>query len=239
MIVNKKLEPIRQWASYGIENNEKLEQEVQKRLAGTSPDDIITPPKEIAVPTIIANSYTDSDVLRSLYANLLSKAMDKTERSAHPSYVEIIKQLSSDEALLLKSTLLLKESIPICSLRCQKPSKFYNTDKLTLHPQNIIRAFTEGYDLLPYYIPQITLFSPDELSIMIDNLLRLKLIDLPYDQYLTAKDSYIIFYKDAFVTDIQNSLETDEASEGFELAHIMKMISPTPYGRMFYNVCVN
>ena len=74
---------------------------------------------------------------------------------------------------------------------------------------------------------------------MIDNLLRLKLIDLPYGQYLTAKDSYIIFYKDAFVTDIQNSLETDEASEGFELAHIMKMISPTPYGRMFYNVCVN
>ena len=239
LIINKFASPFRTWATKGKENTEKLAEEVQQRLASIPPENIIEPKSEIAVPAIMANSYTSSDDLRSLYANLLAKSMDKTERSAHPSYVEIIKQLSSDEALLLKSTLLLKKSIPICSLRCQKPSKFYNADKLTLHPQNIIRAFTEGYDLLPYYIPQITLFSPDELSIMIDNLLRLKLIELPYDQYLTAKDSYIIFYKDAFVTDIQNSLETDEASEGFELAHIMKMISPTPYGRMFYNVCVN
>ena len=239
LIINKFASPFRTWATKGKENTEKLAEEVQQRLATIPPENITEPKSEIAVPAIMANSYTSSENLRSLYANLLAKSMDKTERSAHPSYVEIIKQLSSDEALLLKSTILLKESIPICSLRCQKPSNFYNTDKLTLHPQNIIRAFTEGYDLLPYYIPQITLFSPDELSIMIDNLLRLKLIDLPYNQYLTAKDSYIIFYKDAFVTDIQSSLETDEASEGFELAHIMKMISPTPYGRMFYNVCVN
>ena len=33
MAVNKKLEPIRQWATYGKENNEKLECEIQKHLA--------------------------------------------------------------------------------------------------------------------------------------------------------------------------------------------------------------
>lgn len=238
MAVNKKLEPIRQWATYGKENNEKLECEIQKRLANTSPENIISPPKEVAVPAIIANSYTDSDTLRSLYANLLAKAMDKTETRPHPSYVEIIKQLSPDEALLLKSTDLLKRSTPICTLRYQKASKFYGVSRTILHPQNIIRDFEEGYDLLSYHIPQITIFSPDDLSIMIDNFLRLKLIDIPHGLRISDKNAYSVFYKDSYVNGIQDILEANGTIEDFEVAHVMKMISPTPYGNIFYKICV-
>lgn len=237
MAINKKIEPIRRWATYGQDNNKKLEEEIQKRLADTPPEDIITPPKEVAIPAIIANSYTDNDTLRSLYANLLAKAMDKNAGHPHPSYVEIIKQLSPDEALLLKSTNLLKKPVPMCLLRYQKTSKFLNDEELILHPQNIIRNFKEGYNVLSYHIPQITIFNPDELSIMIDNLLRLKLIDIPYGVHLAAKDAYIDFYKDAYVNEIQRNL-SKKSNEDFELAHIMKMISPTPYGNIFYKICV-
>ena len=191
----------------------------------------------MAIPAIIANSYTDNDTLRSLYVNLLAKAMDKNAGHPHPSYVEIIKQLSPDEALLLKSTNLLKKPVPMCLLRYQKTSKFLNDEELILHPQNIIRNFKEGYNVLSYHIPQITIFNPDELSIMIDNLLRLKLIDIPYGVHLAAKDAYIDFYKDAYVNEIQRNL-SKKSNEDFELAHIMKMISPTPYGNIFYKICV-
>ena len=237
LIINKFASPFRTWATKGKENTEKLAEEVQQRLASIPPENIIEPKSEIAVPAIMANSYTSSDDLRSLYANLLAKSMDKTEWSVHPSYVEIIKQLSSDEALLLKTTPLLKESIPMCSLRYQKTSEFHEAKMFTLHPQNIIRTLKEGYDILAYHIPQITMFAPDELSIMIDNSLRLKLIDIPYDRHLTEKNSYVEFYKDSYVNEIQDTL-SQNSNEDYELVHIMKMVSPTLYGKMFYSICV-
>ena len=93
LIINKFASPFRTWATKGKENTEKLAEEVQQRLASIPPENIIEPKSEIAVPAIMANSYTSSDDLRSLYANLLAKSMDKTEWSVHPSYVEIIRPL--------------------------------------------------------------------------------------------------------------------------------------------------
>lgn len=234
MIVNKKLEPIRQWASYGIENNEKLEQEVQKRLAGTSPDDIITPPKEIAVPTIIANSYTDSDVLRSLYANLLSKAMDKTENSAHPSYVEIIKQLSPDEALLLKESPLLISPTATCAIRYQHKSTYDNYMSYRLHPANIIRDYENGHDILPYYIPHIVAFPPEQAARMIDNFIRLRLLECPDGLTLTDENAYSMFFMDNYMQSIDLSDDSEQ-----ELAHTIGVLTPTEFGKHFYGVCID
>ena len=234
MAVNKKLEPIRQWATYGKENNEKLECEIQKRLANTSPENIISPPKEVAVPAIIANSYTDSDTLRSLYANLLAKAMDKTETTPHPSYVEIIKQLSPDEALLLKTTSLLTKVTATCAIRWQDKSDFDNPEGFNLHPNNIIKWFKTGYDILPYYVPEITSFHPKQIAMMIDNLLRLRLLDNPKGDYISEKNAYIMFFEDEFI----KSIRTQYQSSKKELAHVCGVLTPTQFGKSFYETCV-
>ena len=234
MAVNKKLEPIRQWATYGKENNEKLECEIQKRLANTSPENIISPPKEVAVPAIIANSYTDSDTLRSLYANLLAKAMDKTETRPHPSYVEIIKQLSPDEAFLLKTTSLLTKVTATCAIRWQDKSDFDNREGFNLHPNNIIKRFDSGYDILPYYVPEITSFPPNQIAMMIDNLLRLRLLDNPKGDYISEKNAYIMFFEDEFI----KSIRTQYQSSKKELAHVCGVLTPTQFGKSFYETCV-
>ena len=63
-------------------------------------DSIVSPEAYIAVPALQAISYCkNSEELRNMYANLLATSMlnDKKE-DVHPSFGEIIKQLSPDEA---------------------------------------------------------------------------------------------------------------------------------------------
>jgi Abortive infection alpha len=76
---------------------------LEARLLSISPDQIVTPRAMIAGPAIEALRFAGGEEsLRELYANLLATAMDSdTAHNAHPAFVEIIKQLSPDEAKLL------------------------------------------------------------------------------------------------------------------------------------------
>jgi hypothetical protein len=76
---------------------------LEARLAGTPPDRIITPRPTLAGPAIEALRFAGHEPsLRDLYANLLATAMDAdTAPTAHPAFVEIMAQLTPDEAKLL------------------------------------------------------------------------------------------------------------------------------------------
>jgi len=64
------------------------------------PEDIVTPDPDIAVPSIEALRYTK---LKEEFANLLASAMDKNNSGEiHPSFVDILKQMSPDEAKILR-----------------------------------------------------------------------------------------------------------------------------------------
>lgn len=77
--------------------------ELPKRLKTKKTEQIITPEPHLAGPLLESLKYTGyKDSLRDMYLNLLATSMDKdTASKAHPSFVEIIRQLSSDEAKLL------------------------------------------------------------------------------------------------------------------------------------------
>jgi hypothetical protein len=76
---------------------------LEDRLSSTPPDRIVPPQLTIAGPAIEALRFAgNEESLRELYANLLATAMDsETAHTAHPAFVEIIRQLSPDEAKLL------------------------------------------------------------------------------------------------------------------------------------------
>jgi hypothetical protein len=76
---------------------------VADRLKDVPPEDIITPKPNVAGPAIEALRYTGhEETLSDMYANLLAASMDKnTASGAHPAFVEIIKQLTPDEAKLV------------------------------------------------------------------------------------------------------------------------------------------
>lgn len=86
---------------YGIDETKKL---LAQKLQNAIPEKIVEPDPYIAVPVIQAISYSmNSNDLRDLYANLLAKSMiEDSKNSVHPSFVEIIKQLSPFDAKMLK-----------------------------------------------------------------------------------------------------------------------------------------
>lgn len=92
-------------AVWGYERiQDYLSAKVAAKLADKPSHEIISPDAVIAGPVIMNMVFTaDAPHLREMYANLLSHAMHSPSASkAHPSFVQIIQQLSSAEAQILE-----------------------------------------------------------------------------------------------------------------------------------------
>ena len=80
-------------------NLEKYRQECEK----IPEEKVADVPPEIGVPIIEKLTYVSNDDLSDLYINLLAKASSLDyAHTAHPSFVNIITNLSPDEAILLQ-----------------------------------------------------------------------------------------------------------------------------------------
>jgi len=158
---------------------ERIEGWVSRRLAeklrNVDDSNIVTPLPQVAGPAIEALRYVGhDDNLRELYANLIAAAMDKdTVSKAHPGYVEILKNLCSDEALLLK-IYVDKTSIPAIHIKGSAESGAYN-----LHWR-----YFNHIDKL------VDLVYPDLISSYLDNLIRLGLVEVPAFVSLSSVADY-------------------------------------------------
>jgi hypothetical protein len=104
---------IEEWLSATIER--KLEER------GVPKERITTPNPDVAVPAIEALRYT---TLREQYANLLATSMDSaTALEAHPAFVEILKQLTPDEAKILQFLPRVERHEPLIDLGFEIPEK--------------------------------------------------------------------------------------------------------------------
>lgn len=116
-IVNLALEPAR-GVVWGYEETKayvthKVTEKLEKRKVKA--EDIVTPDPDIAVPSIEALRYTK---LKDEFANLIASAMDKNNSGdIHPSFVDLLKQISPDEALILKHLTDEGRVIPFVELR--------------------------------------------------------------------------------------------------------------------------
>ena len=103
---------------YAIDETKKL---LAQKLADVDPEKIVEPEPYVAVPAIQAISYSmNSEELRNLYANLLAKAMNSdTKDFVHPSFVEIIKQMSPIDSLVFK-IIMERDANPLIDLVYEK-----------------------------------------------------------------------------------------------------------------------
>ena len=218
--INAALAPLRQWIAqkeYNVAVTEKL---LSQKLQNISPEKIVTPEAYVAIPAFQAISYSmDSDNLRNLYANLLANSMNiDTKPFVHPTFVEIINQLSPIDANVF--SLIRKVDIrPLINLGIKFPSTSWGGSK------NVFEKNT-----------WITDYSPKLLSISLDNLCRQNLIAIE-DSWYTKDDNYdivrntpnYIVFRDAILSSLK---------EGQELHEDKKIINITELGESFYNICV-
>lgn len=178
------------------------------------------PEPNVAVPAIMQISYSyDSEELREMYANLLATSMDSQEKSrVHPGFVGIIQQLTPDEAKLLASLPRDLESLsPVVDLR----KKTDGADGFV----GIFRNFNTLGDGVCEY-PEL---SPSYL----ENLARLKLVEIPDDMHLTDDSRYEALINSKMVSDVRESLPSN--------AHLdvnKKVVYLTNYGLEFIRCCI-
>lgn len=157
---------------WGLEQIETyVHDALTNRLKGIPADRIQPPEPTVAGPALEALRFAGKEeALREMYANLLATAMDRhTAERAHPAFVEVIKQLSPDEAKLL--ALVAGTAYPVA-----QP-----------HPVIIVRARAkEGlpvtWDLrrhLSLLGVQAGCLHPHLTTQHLDNLCRLGLIIIP------------------------------------------------------------
>lgn len=215
--INAALLPLRQWIAereYKLAETEKL---LAQKLEHVSEHKIVTPEAYVAVPTIQAISYSmDSEKLRDLYANLLSKAMNSdTKDFVHPAYIETIKQLSPDDASYFKY---------ICPLRYRAM-----IDVILDLPNAITKTIAENANLF-------STGHVENFSLTLDNLSRLGLITIPHDIWYGDDYPYeqlISILKTEYTIEKYLPLQPDAIG----ISYNKKRIDITSYGNSFYSTC--
>lgn len=220
--VNAALMPIR-GLIWGIEQIEVFVQsKVTKKLENVPPENIQTPDPAVAGPAIESLRFTGhKEELAELYANLLATSMDKnTAKTAHPGFVEIIRNLSGDEAKIL-SFFTKVQMAPIVDIR--KESK---TEKGGVTVSQYVT--TIGYDAGCEH--------RDLTGTYLKNLERLGLIDIPRDRHLVADGVYDQILNDPPVKKIEEELN---AMEGHEAKFEKYFAAISELGKLFIAACVN
>lgn len=213
------------------ENNTlALQAAVNENVVNIPAERLTEPDLNIAAPAVMANSCTDSVFLRELYRNLITKTMDTNYKNmVHPAFIEIIRQLSPLEALFMKTTTIMKTMTPACKIRYQAPVRAVFPNQNI----DIIKYSSTGFDILTHYIKTDFNAEQEEISLMIENLERLRLIHTDYDSYMVDAKHYRQFEKDDIGIRYTHSTEKDK-----ELAYIPGYIEPTSFGKRFYDICV-
>jgi hypothetical protein len=101
-----------------------INKKVAQKMENVPEEDIQSPKPHIGVPVVDALRYTGEEAaLADLYANLLATAMDrKTAINAHPGFVDMIKNMSPDEARIMKF-LSANNMYPLIDIAIQEINK--------------------------------------------------------------------------------------------------------------------
>ncbi len=157
----------------------RFQQDIAERAQAIPPEHIVEPKASIAGPTLQGLAFTHEEPnLKEMYLNLLTTSMDGRSASfAHPAFVEIIKQLDSEDARLVRGALQSPSAIPIVQiLRKLKDGSSFNV--LFQHLLNL-KDSTTGAPV-----------EDSQLPAMIDNWIRLGLVEVAYDKHLTDAAHY-------------------------------------------------
>lgn len=213
------------WIINGEESIRLTAQAVQKKAAKIPEEKLSEPEPYVAIPAIQQLSYCfNSEELREMYANLLVSSMNTdTKKQVHPSFVDIIKQLSPDEAKLLKAISSRSNGamsyFPLIDLRLKLGSnQGYTT---------ILHNFTNIGDKVCQM--------PENISAYIENLDRLKLICILEDTHLTDESRYKALENAPHCI----AHKTYTLGEGQSYSINQKVYHITAFGQSFINTCLD
>jgi hypothetical protein len=198
---------------------------VVEKLKNVPPDRIRTPEPNVVGPALQALRFTGhQETLRELYANLLATALDAdTAQLAHPAFVDMIRNMSPDEARIMQ-LFASGEPRPVIDVRVHlKDQEGY---------QVIMRSYSDIGPRSGCSFPNLT-------PTYLDNLGRLGLIESPGalglgSPYLTGANVYEPLEQAPEIAAINDTV----VAEGHRLQFGRTFVRLTDLGRQFCNACV-
>lgn len=204
-----------------FQNVENFKQDLADEVNKIPIENIQEPQISIVGPTLEASKYyMDEKELRLMFAKIIAASMDSKKNGyVQHSFVEIIKQLTPLDALILNS---LEVTAPIVNISMKDDGK---TSTQTIH-----------YDLFIHPDSQNNTLN----SISINNLKRLGLINVEYDKSFANKSVYEPFKNSPEYLHVQKVCEFNTTNEIKKIPLIKEgVIIITNFGTSFKSICVN
>lgn len=201
---------------------EAFEQDLKKKIENIPSENLQEPPLMIAGPVLEALKYTyDEEELREMYENLLASSMDNRKvNSAHPSFVDAIKQMSPLDAKILAIIVEKRQ------LRC---------GEIVFDVQKTGKAIYNG--MPKYFVPELAnLSDPFVVSSALSNLKRLELIDINNNIRFANMD-YEEIKSHSYV--IERVSYFKKRCQDFTVRQTDYGIAINNYGQSFAQVCMN
>lgn len=223
-ILLKMYAPLAKWAGASREYFEdEFSNDMLERVDAIPEGDLAAPTPSVAVPAMQGLGYSlDEPTLKEMYLNLLATSSDaRRSEEAHPSFADIIRQLSGREAKLLPR-ILTRQMLPIARINRRIPETSEGSGHtLVLSHALPLRDHETGQFLDEPLLP-----------IWIENWVRLGLVEVDYGRFLTADGAY------SWVDEHPVPLEIAATDgRGSEALRIDKgLLRATEFGTMFARV---
>ncbi|OBX77681.1 hypothetical protein BAE51_02905 [Moraxella catarrhalis] len=181
-------------------NIQAMQNNIQTGIEKIPANALKDPNVAIIGPALEASRFhMNEENIREMFANLIVSAMDeRKDGQVHHAFVEIIKSLSPLDA---KNLEYLSQSgdAPIV---------------------NIVKEASYGFHMLHQHVflgnPEVS--DQDLIAPSIDNLSRLKLIDITYNDYLTDDSEYESFYHSAPYQEMTSALDKEHEALNLDIS---------------------
>lgn len=217
--INVALSPYDLWLTKKELNIQRTKKLLEQELLNIPPDKIVQPESYVAVPALQQIAYSfDSDELRKMYAKLLATSMNSDKKwEVHPAFVDIIKQLTPDEAKFL-SKLKNNQVQPLINITRNKQ--------------------TTGYIIIRNHYTDFAIGvcdNPQNTTKYLDNLERLKLINIQNNIGLTNKNLYKRLQN---LPEVVELVKKVRLNEGDTIEYQKGIFELTDFGKEFCNICL-
>ncbi|MCU4771687.1 hypothetical protein CON01_01705 [Bacillus thuringiensis] len=196
---------------------EEYKKSIAEKVLSIDENNLQEPPMSIVGPALEASKYyIEEESLREMFSNIVAASMDSSKaKTVHHSFVEIIKQLSPEDA---RNILLFKEAenYPIV--------KFIND--ITNGGHAVLRTNV-------FHGHKSDIIEGDENASSITNLSRLGIVSISYEENFTDKSRYDLYRNSTFFSFLQNA-ENPHGTIGL----IEGIVRITPLGKDFVKVCL-
>lgn len=199
---------------------------VAQKLQSVPPEKIQTPEPHVVGPVLEALRYTGhQESLREMYANLLATSLDvDTCKYAHPSFVDIIKGMSPDEAKIMR-LFATSSRFPVIDVRAG------NTGESTY--QTIVRNFS-------FIGREAGCDHPVLTQSYLDNMVRFGLLRFPSQEgmgapLMAAPNTYEPLENASELADVKAKIDADE---NLAVEFGRSYVEVTTFGKQFCQACV-